>query len=140
MVQCGEIVEREGDVGMLGAERLFSDRQRTLVERLGLRVGAGGTVQLGEIVERAGGVGMLGAERLLTDRQRALRKWNGLLVPPRCIVLQNLPVQALRFGEVAFLRACRGQDQEREQEERNDAPFVQPTPAPTLHRDFPFNQ
>ena len=50
---------------MLGAERLLADRQRALVERLGLRVGAGGLVQRGEIVERGGGVGMLGAERLL---------------------------------------------------------------------------
>jgi hypothetical protein len=74
------------------------------------------------------------AKRLLKDRERALRKWNGLLVLPRCIVQQDLLVQALRFGEVAFLRACRGQ--EREQEDRSDAPFVQPA----LHRALPFIQ
>jgi hypothetical protein len=59
--------------------------------------------------------GCLGAERLLADRERALRKWNGLLVLPRCMVPQNLPVQALRLGEVAFLRPYRGQVREREQ-------------------------
>ncbi len=42
-----------GGVRMLGAERLLADRQRALVERLGLGVGAGGSVQHGEIVERA---------------------------------------------------------------------------------------
>ena len=76
------------------------------------------------IVERLRGVGMLGAERLLADREGALRKWDRLLVLPRCIVLRNLPVQALRLGEVTFLRACREQVREREQEDHSDAPFV----------------
>ena len=57
---------------MLGAEHLLADGERALVERLGLRVGAGGAVELGEMVERAGSVGMLGAERLLSDGERAL--------------------------------------------------------------------
>jgi hypothetical protein len=46
---------------MLGAECLLADRQRPLVERLGLRVGTGGEVQLGEIVERGGCLRMFGA-------------------------------------------------------------------------------
>ena len=65
---------------MLGAERLLADGERALVERLGLRVGAGGLIQHGEIVERAGGVGMLGAERLLADGERALVERLGLRV------------------------------------------------------------
>jgi hypothetical protein len=77
---------------------------------------------------------MLEAERLLVDGERALREWNGLLVPPRCIVLQDLPVQALRFGEVAFLRTCCGQHQERKQEDSSDVPSARPTPVPTIHR------
>ena len=36
---------------MFGAERPLTDGKRALVERLGLRVGAGGLVQQGEIVE-----------------------------------------------------------------------------------------
>jgi hypothetical protein len=83
---------------------------------------------------------MFGAARLLSDRQRALRKWNGFLVPSRCIVLHDLPGQAPRFSDVAFLRACRGQLREREQKGRSDGPFVQPQPATVLHRDLPFNQ
>ena len=51
---------------------------------------------------------MLGAERLLSDRPRALCNWNGLQVLPRYVVLQDLAVQAPRFGEVAFLRAPAG--------------------------------
>ena len=43
-VQLGEIVEPDGVVGMLGAER-SGDRQHALVERLGPRVGAGRLVQ-----------------------------------------------------------------------------------------------
>ena len=36
LVQLGENVERESDVGMLGAERLLADGERALQERLGL--------------------------------------------------------------------------------------------------------
>ena len=53
LVQHGQIVERGGGVGMLGAERLLANGERALVERLGLRVGTGALVQPSEIVERA---------------------------------------------------------------------------------------
>ena len=39
-VKGGQIVERQGHIGMIGAERLLADRQRALVERLGLGVAA----------------------------------------------------------------------------------------------------
>ena len=39
VVERGEVVERGGGVGVLGAQRLLPDRQRPLVERLGLGVG-----------------------------------------------------------------------------------------------------
>src|SRR5262245_54583116 len=82
---------------------------------------------------------MPGTARLLIDSERTLRKWNGLLMPLRCRVLRCLPAQALRFGEVAFLCACRGQDQEPE-EDRRDAPFMQPTPALALHSRPPLQE
>src|SRR6478672_6324356 len=64
---------------------------------------------------------MLRAAGLLSDCQRALRKWNGFLVPSRCIVLHDLPGQAQRFSDVALLRACRVRlltDRERALQER----------------------
>jgi hypothetical protein len=49
------------------------------------------------------------------------------------MVLRDLLVQALRFGKVAFLRARRGRDHEREREKCSETPFVQPMPIPALH-------
>ena len=64
-VQLGQVVERDGDIGVVGAERLLADRQRALEERLGVGVAALGSVQLGQVVERVGDIGVVGAERLL---------------------------------------------------------------------------
>ena len=41
-VEPGEVVEGRGGVGVLGAQRLLADRQRPLVQRLGLGVRPGG--------------------------------------------------------------------------------------------------
>ena len=57
---------------MLGAERLFADRQRALEERPRPRKVALGLEQDGEVVEARRRIGMLGAEHLFADRQRAL--------------------------------------------------------------------
>src|SRR5260370_33781981 len=52
LVQLGENVEREGGVGMFGAERLLADGERALQERLGPRVGTRGLVEPGATVDR----------------------------------------------------------------------------------------
>ena len=65
---------------MLGAQRLLPDGERPLVERLGLRIGARGSVEHGEIVEARGRVGMLGAQRLLPDGERPLIERLGLRI------------------------------------------------------------
>ena len=65
VVERGEVVERGGGVGVLGAQRLLVDRERPLVQGLSLGVRAGGAVEEGEVVERGGGAGVLGAQRLL---------------------------------------------------------------------------
>ena len=57
---------------MVGAERLLVDRERALVQRLGLGIAALVVVQLGEVVEVDADIRVVGAERLLVDRQRAL--------------------------------------------------------------------
>ena len=49
--QQGEVVEALGGGGMLGAENLFADRQRTAEERLCLGVVALGPEQRGDAVE-----------------------------------------------------------------------------------------
>ena len=50
-VQVGQVVERGADVGVVGPQRLLTDREAALVERLGLGVAALGLVQLGQVVE-----------------------------------------------------------------------------------------
>ena len=57
---------------MVFAERLLADRQRALVERLGVGVLALLLVHDGQVVEGRGHIGVVCAERLLVDRQRAL--------------------------------------------------------------------
>ena len=59
---------------MIGAERLFPDRQRALEERSRSRKVALGLKQAGKVVEASRRIGMLGAERLLADRQRPLEE------------------------------------------------------------------
>ena len=57
---------------MVGRKCLLVDRDRTLIERLGLGIAALGIVELGKIVEGAGDIGVVGRKRLLGDRQRTL--------------------------------------------------------------------
>src|SRR5262245_28705072 len=54
----GEAVERLDDAGMLRSQRLLSNGQRPLIERLGLLVIMSVTVETGEAVERFGDAGM----------------------------------------------------------------------------------
>ena len=60
-------------MGMLGAERLFTDRQRPLEERPRPGKVALSLKQEGEVVEARRRKGMLGAERLLERSFEALK-------------------------------------------------------------------
>ena len=71
-------MRRAADIRVVGAERLLVDRQRALVQRLGLGIAALGAIQLGEVVEVGADIRVVGAERLLVDRQRALVQRLGL--------------------------------------------------------------
>ena len=57
---------------MVGTERLFSDRQRALVKRLGVVIATLCVIKPRQIVQRYRDIGMIGTERLFSDRQRAL--------------------------------------------------------------------
>ena len=81
---------------MVGTERLLADRQRALVERLGLGVAALVLVQLRQIVQAVATSGMVGTERLLVDRQRALVERLGLGVAALVAVEHSQIVQRLR--------------------------------------------
>jgi hypothetical protein len=65
-------VEARRRARMLGAQRLFVDRQRTLLERPRPRKVALEVEQVGEVFEAWQRIGMLGAERLFADCQCAL--------------------------------------------------------------------
>ena len=64
-IQRGEVVEVSADIRVVGAERLLVDRERALVERLGLGIAALGLIQHGEVVEVGADIRVVGAERLL---------------------------------------------------------------------------
>ena len=48
---CGQVVEVDGDVGMVGAEARLVDGERAAHQRLGLGEPVGGLEQLGQVVE-----------------------------------------------------------------------------------------
>ena len=72
VVKRRQIVQRLRDIGMIGTERFFADRQRALVERLSVSIAALFVVKHRQIVQRCRDIGMIGTERLFSDRQRAL--------------------------------------------------------------------
>ena len=76
--QGGVVHKARGHVGVRRSQGLLHDRQRALVERLGLGVAALGFVERGQVVEARGHVGVRRSEGLLHDRQRALMKRLGL--------------------------------------------------------------
>jgi hypothetical protein len=63
---------------MAATERFFADRQRSLLERLGVGVAALVVVEQSQVVERCRDVGMVGTMRFLEDRQRSLVERLGL--------------------------------------------------------------
>ena len=84
-----------GHIGVVCAERLLADRQRALVEPLGVGVLALLLVHVGQVVEGAGHVGVVCAERLLLDRQRALVERLGVGVLALVLVHAGQVVEGL---------------------------------------------
>ena len=57
---------------MIGTKRFLADRQRALVQWLGVSVAVQLVVEHSQVVQRNRNVRMIGTKRLLLDRQRAL--------------------------------------------------------------------
>src|SRR5207245_753579 len=70
-IQSRQIVQAVRNIKMVGAERLFPNRQGALVERLGFGIVAFLPIELRQIVEAVRNIRMVGAQRLVADRQRA---------------------------------------------------------------------
>ena len=79
--QEGQVVEADGDIGMIRAEALLEDGECAAHQRLGLGEPVGFLQQRGQVVEAIGDVGMLGAEALLVDGERAAIQRLGLGQP-----------------------------------------------------------
>ena len=71
MEEC-EVVEADRRIGVVGAEGFLADRQRSLVELLGLCVLGLAVVEACEVVEARRRIGVVGAEGLFLDRQSSL--------------------------------------------------------------------
>src|SRR5438876_611259 len=83
-------------------ERLFTDRERALIEPLSLAVPALVPVQGCQVVEGLRHVGVVAPERLFADRERALVEPLSLAVPALRLVHAGQVVEGLRHvGVVA---------------------------------------
>ncbi len=90
---------------MLRPKRLLVDRQRPLVERLGLGVLALDAVKLRQVIEARGYQGVLRPKRLLQDRERAFVEWLGLAVAALGVIDQRQVVET--SGEAYVIRPKR---------------------------------
>ena len=81
---------------MIRPQGFLADRQRTLVERLGLAVEPLAVVQRCQIIEAGGGTGVIRPQGFLADRQGTLVERLGLAVEPLAVVQQCQIVEAGR--------------------------------------------
>jgi hypothetical protein len=65
--QRGQVVEADGDVGMVVAEGALGDGEGPAHQRLGLAESVRGLQQRGQVVEVDGDVGMVVAEAVLVE-------------------------------------------------------------------------
>jgi len=84
-INSRQIVQAVCNIEMVGAERLFPNRQSTFVKLLGIGVAALLSVEVGQIVQTVGYGRVVGAQCSLADRQSA-------------------PVQRLSLGTAVFVR------------------------------------
>ena len=93
---------------MVRTERLLADRQRSLVQRLGVGVATLILVERSQVVQRIRDIGMIGTEGFLLDRQRSLIQRLGLGVATLILVELSQIVQRFAtsgwFGPSAFSR------------------------------------
>src|SRR5579863_4371755 len=68
-------------IGMLRAERLLADCQRTLVERLSLLVLPPSLGECSQVLQRVCHIGVALSQHLLLDGKGPLEAWFGLLLP-----------------------------------------------------------
>jgi hypothetical protein len=87
---------------MVGAEHLLPDRERALVEQLGLGLLAPGSVEHGQVVQARGHVGMVGAEVLLRDLQRLPGDDDGTVVLSRAIKGHRFLIEDVSFNASAL--------------------------------------
>jgi hypothetical protein len=80
---------------MLGAKRLFSDRQGALVEWLGFRIFALVSEEFREVIEACRHIGMIGTKCLFPDRQGALEERLGLRILALGIVKRRQVVSVI---------------------------------------------
>ena len=103
VVEQSQVVQARGHIGMIRAERLLVNRQRALVQRLGLRVLALGEVEPSQVVAARGYIGVIGTQSFLINRQRALVQRLGLRVLALGFVEQSQAVQA--HDHIGMVRA-----------------------------------
>src|SRR5260370_9344253 len=83
---------------MIGAKCLFTDRQRSLVERLSFSVAALFVVEETKALENRRNVGMIGAEHLLPYCEPLLRHWDGFGIFSCLVECDRFISQLIRFA------------------------------------------
>ena len=63
---------------MIGADRALADRQRALIDRLGIGKTVLTLIEIAEIIQRARDIDMIAAQHLFADRQRLLDRRLGV--------------------------------------------------------------
>lgn len=76
--QQRQVVQVDGDVGVLGSVGRFVDDKSTAHQRLGLSQTVGGLKQQREVVQGLGDVGVVCAQALREDTDHTAIKWLGL--------------------------------------------------------------
>ena len=71
-IEPGEVVEANGNFGVIRAQGFFPDRQRAFIEWLGFGVAALVAMEPGKVIEASGNRGVIRAQGFFSDRQRAL--------------------------------------------------------------------
>ena len=104
--QLRQVVQRDGDAGVLGSVRLFVNGQRAAHQRFGLRQTVRGLEQLRQVVQVCGDPGVPGSVRLLVDGQRAAHQRLGLRQMVRGLEQQRQFAHG-PGTQVTPIRACR---------------------------------
>jgi hypothetical protein len=99
----GQVVEAGSGIWMLRTQRLFADRQCSLMERLGLVVLSLFLEHTGQVVEARSGIWMLRTQYLFVDLEGSLIEW--LSFPIGSNHMQMVPKRIAQEG-IQFIRAA----------------------------------